>query len=98
MRSSGSSPTCCIGGASLSPQRFLCSWMREATVHEETHGGMNRCVKKAACNQAACRRGRGPSASGFVAGVASLRFRDVLPRPASGLFGRQRCAENAAHA
>lgn len=39
MRSSGSSPTCCIGGASLSPRRFLCSWMREATVHEETHGG-----------------------------------------------------------
>lgn len=46
MRSSGSSPTCCIGGASLSPRRFLCSWMREATVHEETHGGVNRCVKK----------------------------------------------------
>lgn len=61
-------------------------------------GGGESLRKKAACNQAACRRGRGPSASGFVAGVASLRFRDVLPRPASGLFGRQRRAENAAHA
>lgn len=46
MRSSGSSPTCCIGGASLSPRRFLCSWMREATVHEETHGGDESLRKK----------------------------------------------------
>lgn len=67
-------------------------------MHEGTHGGVNRRVKKSRLRSGGLEEGRGPSVSGFIAGVASLRFRDVLPRPASGLFGRQRRAENAAHA
>lgn len=97
MRSSGSSPTCCIGGASLSPRRFLCSWMREATVHEGTHGGMNRCVKK----PPAIRRlvgGARAERLGIHCGCCIASVSRRLPRPASGLFGRQRRAENAAHA